>query len=126
MCLYFTQTQKLCSCYYYLHAQFHSLDHRLVDYLLSQILEKKNTFNPYIHELHNWEEVGLWFCCCYNNNKGVIGRREWKLNDLQQQMSPGFHCLKLLLILLDILRFKKNLHSLSFWYSICLEYSLNL
>ena len=41
MCLYFTQTQKLCSCYYYLHAQFHSLDHRLVDYLLSQILEKK-------------------------------------------------------------------------------------
>ena len=41
MCLYFTQTQKLFSCYYYLHAQFHSLDHRLVDYLLSQILEKK-------------------------------------------------------------------------------------
>ena len=53
MCLYFTQTQKLCACYYYLHAQFHSLDHQLVDYLLSQILEKKNTFNPYIHELHN-------------------------------------------------------------------------
>lgn len=49
----FLKHKKLCSCYYYLHAQFHSLDHQLVDYLLSQILEKKNTFNPYIHELHN-------------------------------------------------------------------------
>ena len=49
--------------------------------------------NYIIEEKRSWSSVVL--CCCrYNNNKGVMGRREWKPKWLVQQMFPGFFTLQ--------------------------------